>query len=158
MSISDITVDTNVLIHACNPSEARCDHSIKFLTALNGSTARLAIDRGFATDQSTNSSLIGAEYWGKLVPGTLSYAVIVNLALTQRICIREAKLPLHHNKRLNQMVSNKRDRTFIKVCFNSEGKTLVSHDYADFSVSKRKDIASFFEVNIIEASEGIDLL
>lgn len=158
MPIPDLTVDTNVLMHACNPNEGRCTDAIAFLTAMLAASAKLAIDSGFHIDPAKNTSLIGGEYLQKLVPGSLAFSVITALALSSRIAITSANLPVQHNKKLVRAVANRRDRTFIKVCFNSNGKAFVSHDFADFPAAKRKDIRKDFGIQIIEAGPAVPLL
>lgn len=159
MPVPDLTIDTNVLMHACNPNEDRFGDAVLFLTALLAAAAtKLAIDDGFNLDPAINKSLIGAEYLQKLVPGSLASSVVAALALQQRIAIHSSSLSVQHNKKLNQMVSNRRDRTFIKVCTNSVGKSLVSHDFLDFPKAKRKDLSKHFGIGMFEACTAKPLL
>ena len=85
MPLADLTLDTNVLLHSCNPIEARHGASVEFLQCLLGCTTKLAIDEGFSLDEALNRSLIGGEYLAKIVPGTLPSAVLTQLALTGRV-------------------------------------------------------------------------
>lgn len=151
MSLADLTLDTNVLLHSCNSGESRQAHSVKLLKSLLSCTASIAIDKGFSIDPAMNRSLIGAEYLEKLVPGTLPSSIITHLARTGRISEVSASLPAQSSKQLNQLVSNRRDRTFIKVCANSIGKTFVSHDFIDFSSPKRQRLGRLFNVAILDA-------
>lgn len=152
MPLPDVTVDTNVLMHACNPIEVRCQDSIAFIGELLASSTGLAIDEGFSTDPAQNRSLIGAEYLEKLVPGSFSASAIIQLALSGRIVVVASKISPQQSKKLNQMVKNRRDRTFVKVAANSAGNHLISHDYLDFAEQKRKAILKEFGVSMIDAS------
>jgi hypothetical protein len=121
------------------------------LQQLLASTTKLAIDEGFSVESAANKSLIGAEYLEKLVPGTLPSQVLIALANTGRVTTFKSSLQPQLAKKLNQLVANKRDRTFVKVCVNSVGKVLVSHDYEDFPVSKRGTISRSFGISIVDA-------
>ena len=158
MPLVDVTVDTNVFMHACNPNEPRYADSISFVNTLLASIASLAIDAGFSTDPSKNTSLIGAEYLAKLVPGSLPHYAVAHLALNGRVAVYGSSLSPQLSKKLNQMVSNRRDRTFVKVATNSQSCHLVSHDYADFAKAKRKAIRSTFGVDMIDAAVCCPLL
>lgn len=158
MPLVDVTVDTNVLMHACNPNEPRCADSISFVNTLLASVARLAIDAGFSTDPAKNTSLIGAEYLAKLVPGSLPHYAVAHLALNGRVAVYGTSLSPQESRKLNQMVANRRDRTFVKVAANSDDCHLVSHDYADFPQPKRKTIRTTFGVHMIDAAACCPLL
>lgn len=158
MPLPDVTIDTNVLMHACNPNEKRYQHSVAFVNSMLASSAHLAMDPGFSNDPAQNKSLIGAEYLEKLVPGSLPTYAITQLALTGRVLIVPTSLSPQLSKKLNQMVRNRRDRTFVKVAANSRGCHLISHDYDDFPSTKRKDIRAAFGVCMIEASVCCPLL
>jgi hypothetical protein len=158
MPIVDVTIDTNVLMHSCNPNENRCNVSIAFLSALVSSNCLLALDPGFTTDAGTNRSLIGGEYLEKLIPGSLPFAAIAHLAGSGRIKVVTSKVPANLGRKINQMISNRRDRTFLKVSLNSDDRTFASHDFADFSADKRKAIRKEFGVSIVEAQEATQLL
>ncbi|WP_156957947.1 hypothetical protein [Paracidovorax oryzae] len=152
MPLHDVTIDTNVLMHACNPIENRHTDSIEFINALLNSATMLAMDEGFSVDPGQNRSLIGAEYLAKLVPGSISSVAIIQLALSGRVVVVESRILPQLSKKLNQMVANRRDRTFVKVAANSNGAHLVSHDYVDFAQAKRKNIHKTFGVSMIDAS------
>jgi hypothetical protein len=151
MALADVTIDTNVLLHSCNPIEQRHTASVSFLQDLLACTAKLAVDDGFSLDAAKNRSLICAEYLAKLVPGSLPSAVLIQLALTGRIVTVPMVVAPQSSKKLNQLVANRRDRTFVKVCANSNGKVLVTHDFDDFPASTRTQINKLFSINLLEA-------
>jgi len=152
MPIADLTLDTNVLLHSCNPIEIRHTAALKFITDLLASTTHLAIDDGFHPDAAKNRSLIGGEYLEKLVPGTFPSQVLIQMALAGRISIFADSVDAQAAKKLNQLVANKRDRTFVKVCSNSSGRLFVSHDFDDFPKKKRKALGELFNIEIEESN------
>lgn len=154
----DITVDTNVLMHSCNPGESRHAASAEFIQGLLASDVCVAIDDGFSVNETENRSLIGAEYLAKLVPGSLPFQALRQLALTGRMIAISARLDPHASKRLNRMISNRRDRTFVKVCANSSGKTLASHDFQDFTQVMRDQLRTTFSVRVLEACDCTPLM
>lgn len=158
MPLPDVTVDTNVLMHACNPNETRHQDSVAFVNSMLASTANLAIDSGFSTDPAQNTSLIGAEYLAKLVPVSLPASAVAYLALNGRVVMVSSSLPPQLSQKLNQLVANRRDRTFVKVAANSSSSHFVSHDFADFAQRKRKIIRATFSVQMIDAATCCPLL
>jgi hypothetical protein len=155
---SDLTVDTNVLMHASNPTEPRYDASICLLNKLIDCETKLVIDGFFDIDGAKNTSHIGNEYLEKLVPGDLGYVVVMNMALTGRVISTSDKIDISLLRKLNQMLSNKRDRTFVRVCINSSSKRMVSHDFEDFSKQKRREMRKSFSILIDDADEALTLL
>lgn len=158
MPLTDVTIDTNVFMHACNSTEPRQGDSIGLMRSMLASTTNLAIDSGFSVDPAKNTSLIGAEYLSKLVPGTLPHMLVAHLAGSGRVTIVSGKMSSQDSKKLNQMIANRRDRTFVKVAASSSSCCLVSHDFLDFSKAKRKTIRGTFGVEMIEACTCIGLV
>lgn len=158
MALTDLTVDTNVFLHSCNPTEPRHVDSVAMMKALLDCSVKLAMDAGFAIDPASNRSLIGAEYISKLVPGTLPAAVLSQLALTGRVVMVSHSIPAQLSRKLNQLVSNRRDRTFIRVCVNSSERVFVSHDFQDFPQAKRQNLRKLLAISIVEAQTCSRLL
>ncbi|WP_157214586.1 hypothetical protein [Polaromonas sp. CF318] len=158
MPLPDLTIDTNVFLHSCNNIELRHGDSLNLVQHLLSCTTNLAIDEGFSLDSALNKSLIGSEYLNKIVPGSLPSALLTSLALGGRISMFKTKLTPQLSKKLNQMVAKPRDRTFIKVSANSVGRTLVSHDFEDFSPAKRRDLSDSFGITVLEAGPCLGML
>ncbi len=150
--VEDIIIDTNVLVHACKASEAWFASSVQFIERLLEADTKLCIDDMFDVVPSKNKSLIGYEYLKWIPPTTLSYHVLMTLALNKRISVvgRNVSPPLI--KLCNKLVpDNKRDRTFLRVAINSIDKVFVSHDFSDFPVAVRKKIKSTLDVKMYDA-------
>jgi hypothetical protein len=152
--LEDIVVDTNVLMHADNPNEVRQADATDFLTRLLDAETRLSVDKGFELDESRNRSLIGSEYLTHLTPLSLGYRVLVQLAGTGRIRFVDRSLDQRTRSRINQLVPNKRDRTFVAVAYESDDQTLCSHDYQDFSTRVRRELATRLDVTVCNAGDA----
>jgi hypothetical protein len=156
--LADVVIDTNVLMHAQNPAEERCADSRRLLESLLAAATMLCVDEGFADSEAANRSHIGTEYLQTLRAGSLPLVIIAVLGTQGRIRQVPKCTPQRVAKRINQLLRNKADRIFLSVAFNSGEKTLVSHDYKDFQVPKRRDIAGELGVNVTEAGPCADCL
>ena len=156
--IPDIVLDTNVLVHAGNPSVAHFTQSVNFLNKYLNTKTLLCVDEGFDFDQSKNRSLIGHEYIKYLRAGSFGYNVIVTVATSLRIKPCSRNTTTKNRKKINQLVRNKRDRTFLRVTCNSDSKIFTSHDYTDFPNNKRRDFYSEIKIRIFSAQEAQALL
>lgn len=154
MPLTDIVLDTNVLVHATTGDAKFQGMSIKLLEYLNGSTELICVDEGFSIEDD-NSSLIGSEYFKHLKNGMIGYSFVVSILQSRRIKECPAGIPAHVSQKVNQCISHEkpRDKTFIRIAFNSIDKVLVSHDYEDFDSKKRKYIKREFGVCIVDADE-----
>ncbi len=150
--LEDIVIDTNVLLHAQNPDEPRFSDARQLIEQMLECTTTLCIDRGFDISPAQNQSKIGAEYLDKLQPGSLGFALIVNLVESFRLKQTNRLPPRDISRAINQLISNRRDRTFVGVSYNSTERMLVSHDYRDFQQAKRAVIRRNLGVRVIDAS------
>jgi hypothetical protein len=148
----DVTVDTNVFLHSANQGEERCAASREFLHGLLDGDTFLCIDEGFDIDESRNKSIIGCEYLANLRFVDPAFAVIVALGKKGRILGLKRTTDSATQRRILRLISNKIDRTFLKISFNSRSRILVSHDFTDFPLAKRGAIRNELGVNITEAS------
>lgn len=154
--MGDIVVDTNVLLHATNPSAGQYfTDSIDFLKRLAESDLNLCVDEGFSLDTSKNRSMIGHEYLKHLQPASTSYQLLMQLALSSRISLVPSKVDRRISKIVTQVIRKKSDRVYLKVACNSENSTLTSHDFEDFSKDKRKSLKKKIGVTIACANECI---
>lgn len=154
--LSDIVIDTNVLLHAQNPNETQFENSSNLINKILGENTSLCIDEGFSEDESKNKSIIGCEYLSNLQPGSIGLNLIVQLALQQRIKQLTKRAPERIVRKINQIIRNKIDRVFLNVAYNSDEKTLVSHDYIDFQITKRKSILTDLQIQVISSCDCLD--
>jgi predicted nucleic acid-binding protein len=157
MAFSDVTVDTNVLMHAADPREALREDAKTFLDRVKASDAKLCVDEGFSPIEANNRSQIGSEYLSKLPVGSIGHGLIAELAKFGRLAFISRSVPQGIASKINQAVKDKSDRVFARVAHNSTDKTLVSHDFAAFSKSTRKTSREEFKIRIIEASAAAAL-
>jgi len=153
----DVTVDTNVFLHSANEAEARCAASKEFLQGLLDGTASLCIDEGFDVDESRNKSIIGCEYLNNLRFVDPAFAVIVELGKKGRILGLKRTTDSATQKKIVRLITNKIDRTFLKVSYNSRSQVFVSHDYTDFQQTKRATIRTQLGVRAVDASAAHQL-
>lgn len=83
----------------------------------------------------------------------LGYSFVAKMASSKRISEISHSSNASISRAINKCLSNKHDRIFLKVAINSIGKILVSHDFTDFSIDKRKFIRKTFETEIITAKD-----
>lgn len=151
--LSDVVVDTNVLIHASNPSVAYNAASLALLVALQNASTALCVDPGFDVNEAQNRSLIAGEYQQKLPIGSLGFAVVATLAATGRVKQVSRKVPEALARKIRHRVGKPRDRTFVHVAANSNDRRLVSHDFEDFSDDTRMALSPV--VTIQTANEAL---
>ena len=157
--LSDIVVDTNVWVHASNPSDGNFGASQAFLIALRASKTRLCVDRWVRNDAASADSLILAEYAAQRLPfGSLAADVLARLAQTNRLSAVSLRPPVGTRAQIRRRVANARDRTFLEVAFCSEDRTLTSHDWDHFSESTRSWMRAALLTMIIEATEATALV
>jgi hypothetical protein len=80
------------------------------------------------------------------------------MAATKRIRDASDKVARPLSKKIDQMLRNKKDRTYLCVALNSNEKKLVSHDFTDFQVAKRRTIGKELGVDVLVATECHSLL
>jgi hypothetical protein len=153
--LTDLVMDTNVFVHASNPSETYCNDAKLFITALKESSTSLCVDEGFDIDQSHNKSLIGLEYLENLHYGMLGFAELTWLAQANRLVFVSRDVHRSISRKINQMIRNKRDRTFLRVATNSEDHFFCSHDFRDMPPSKRVEIKRLLGIDVKASREAL---
>ena len=156
--LSDIVVDANVLIHTQDPNVPYFAAACDFVRRLVARATVICVDPGFSTEESTDRSVIGLEYRTHLRFGSPGYNAVATLAAQKRIKQVTDKVGAAVHKRVNQLLRNKKDRTYVRVAVNSDEQTFVSHDYTDFQFTKREAIMADLGVRVLEASQSCPLL
>ena len=153
--LRDIVVDTNVFVHASNPGVTYYSEAKHLVAALEGSPTSLCVDEGFDVEPTRNRSLIGQEYLLYLHNGMIAFALVSELATSGRISIVPRCVDPAIGKKINQIIVNRYDRTFLKVAINSRDCFLCSHDFRDFSDHKRTKVKNLFNVRVKTAGETL---
>jgi hypothetical protein len=154
--LSDIVVDTNVWVHAQLPSEARFESSVLFVTALRDAETVVCIDPEFDFTGAANTSLMGDEYIKHVRATGAGYAVLQFLFANARFVSVSRNVSTRERKIVMELVPRKpRDRTFVKVAYNSTERHLVAHDWQDFRQSVRDELESRLGVIVCEAQQSL---
>ena len=153
--LRDIVIDTNVFLHAHDSRLTCSGDANRVLTILRQSTTYLCIDEGFDTNPARNASLIGGEYLEHFHHGSVPFAIITELAGAQRLLPVSKKVHPSIGRKINQILRDPRDRTFLKVSINSVNRFFCCHDFIDFSPAKRSSIKRDFDVNIKTEAETL---
>jgi hypothetical protein len=109
-------------------------------------------------EESRSRSLIGSEYFAKLMPGSVGYAVLARLFSNARVIAVSLSVAPQMRRKVRELVATPRDRTFVIAAHNSDERKLVSHDYKDFPPPRRRDINRALDVEIIDAGTGYSRL
>lgn len=153
--LRDVVIDTNVLLHASNPTEIRRQYAHRFLVALQDTNTVVCVDEGFDLDERRNRSLIGQEYLEQLRFGMLGYAVVAHLARHGRVRGVSRAVGAATSKTINRLIRDKRDRTFVRVTCNTQERLLTSHDFDDFPNEKRRRLRDVIEVLVATAEDSL---
>ena len=152
----DITIDTNVILHAENPNESRFAAAISFFALLQTSDVIWCLDEGFDASEARNRSRIYSEYLARALPSALGMQVLAFLAANERIVSRPAPSPTVR-KTIRQLVWDPTDRVFAHVAKQSESGVLVTHDLANFPTQCCKGLEDL-GVAVVDANRAVDML
>lgn len=152
--LSELVVDTNVLLHADDPRQAHCDDAQALLRDLLEGKTCLCVDEGFDLDEARNQSLIGGEYFSRLAASSTASAVLAELFSTGAVHFVSRTVTRAVKKNIEQTVRKKRDRTFLFVAHNSDGKVLCSHDYEDMQKAKRRFLKAKTGVEVLRVADA----
>jgi hypothetical protein len=157
--LTDIVIDTNVFLHAQNPTEKGFKAAGIFLQLLLAADTELCVDGVFDTN-APHLSLIAHEYLTMIRPVGAGYAVLVQLLQSGRVKMNvSVKCAPHLRRMVVSLIPNdSRDRTFVFVACNSANHILVSHDWVDFKSHVREQIKHDLDVAIEEAADASERL
>ncbi|MCH8902674.1 MAG: hypothetical protein IIA45_01995 [Bacteroidetes bacterium] len=156
MPLKDIVLDTNVLEHADNSLEKRNTASIMLLYSVNSSSVKLCLDWNTKKSFDVAQSIIWTQYLERLNPMMQGYKMLEYLLKNKRIKPVSRNVALNVNKIIIQRIKDPQDKVFVKVVHGSISKVLVSHDFRDFQIAKRKFFKKKLKISIITADQ-IDL-
>lgn len=156
--LKDVVIDTNILMHASDPRQKFQGACVAFLKGIESSEIKICVDEGFSVRESDNRSIIGSEYLRHIRYGSLSYAVIFNLATKRRIKVLSKSVPKDVKRKIERSINNRHDRVYVKITYNSLSKALISHDFDDISQKVRDDLKDSFSLSIVIADVGVELL
>ncbi len=147
-NLADIVIDTNILLDAQNPKKNCFEAAVFILRSVLNSKTRVCVDEKFDMRPDRNTSMIGWGYLRKLHHGSYAYNFISTMLQNERF-LHLPKYPDQRTKRIIiQCVRNTRDRVFVGVACSSCEGVLISHDFRDFSRSKRVYLRRVLQVHI----------
>jgi len=155
--LDDIVIDTNVLEHARNPGVGFFTDAVKLLKRLLDVETKWCLDEGSRRREAWRGSRMYGEYVVRLVPGDLGLSVLTQLALTERV--RLVPRPARQvREAIARNVHDPSDRVFAEVAFGSNGRTLVTHDDAAFTVATARWLRRQLSVDTVDAGRAFAAL
>ena len=150
----DVVIDTNIMVQSGDTGSKYHEQSRDFLYCVLGSSLEMCVDHGFDLgNAATTSSLIGYEYNRHLPIGSPGHAFLLQMIDSQRLKFVNRMPSAAVNRIISALPIKSPDKNFVRVAYNSKDRTLVSHDYQDFTATNRKTIATKLGVRVLDASE-----
>lgn len=154
----DIVLDTNVLVHADNPEEPRREMCCDLLCEMTRCATHLCVDEGFDVNEANNRSVIGSEYLKHLHFGMVGYELVRHLASSLRVKQVSRNVPQNVSRHILTQVPKGPDRTFLKVAFNAQSKTLACHDFNDVPDTVRARLKDRVGLHVVDAEAAVAAL
>jgi hypothetical protein len=154
----DITVDTNVLVHANNPQlpQSRC--SLQLINLLLNASTELCVDPGFDLEQARNQSRIAGEYLLKLHHGMMGYTLIAEAASQHRVKPVSTSINAGDKHRLEVLGLQSVDKLLAIVSSNSEERILSTHDDQHFTEEVCGELNHRLGVSVLDACGAAALI
>ena len=80
--MTELVIDTNVLVHANNPEQKCFDHCIDLINTLVDGPYSVCVDPGFNVDESVNKSAIFSEYISNVPIQSPGAALLISRGLS----------------------------------------------------------------------------
>lgn len=153
----DVTLDTNVLVHAENIAVSQQASSLRVLEWMRdrkGEVKWVMDDQGKAAPDPATSVLY-SEYMRHLKPQGLGLVLFIEFLKSQRVSWSQRPGHATQRRLCLHVSQNKCDRAVLGAAYGSESKVLVTNDYEDFSVATRKAIKKDLHVTIVCSDQAI---
>jgi predicted nucleic acid-binding protein len=150
----DIVIDTNVLLHASDTRQEFHGDCLQFLTFMIECETKICLDNGWHPVEAKNRSKIMSEYLRFVQHGTVAHALMALLAQSMRIKVITTRVDQRSSKAINAYVRDPTDRCFVKVALNSQGRLLVSHDFAAMNAHCRKMLRDSISVDVVDVIDA----
>lgn len=148
--MSNVVIDTNVFVHSCNPNNSYFEGSVDLIRRIRDSDCIICVDEGLDYVEAKNRSRIWSEYLAHIPSMSLAKEFLAELLINERVIDVTPSVPQNILRRINRSVTDKTDRVFVKVSYNSSSSSLVSHDYAAFSPPIRQAFQRDGVANIVD--------
>jgi hypothetical protein len=150
----DIVLDTNVLVQAHNPEAPHYGFCCELIYEMTNCQTLLCVDEGFNLVEANNRSVIGREYREHLRYGMVGFTLIQYLATSLRVKFVSAHVAQNVAQRINRRVASGPDRVFLRVAFNSQERTLASHDFNDIPEVVRDQLRNRIGLIVLAAEDA----
>jgi predicted nucleic acid-binding protein len=152
--MQQITIDTNVWVHAGNPGCDQFEDASLFIEAVRESDVLICHDPGDIYPPESCSSLIVTEYWQHIGPANPIRALLVDLIVRERFVAASDHLRREHLEWLGRNIHDARDRSFVRVAANTDSRLLVTHDNRDYSTRVRRELGRKIQVLFVDAANA----
>jgi hypothetical protein len=151
--MNDIVIDTNVLLHTSNKGNQYYESANKTLVLVLQKDLSICVDDIFDVNEAKNTSVIGSEYHGKVIPGTFAYAFLLDRFIKGKYVQIIKKNYKNVKLDLIKKIKNRHDIAFVIAAYGSQDKILVSNDFEDFTSAIRKYVSKKFQISILDSEE-----
>lgn len=153
IDLTDVVVDTNVFLHADDPSTPHQSAARELVVALVNGHIALCVDKKNANSGDGDyNSLILAEYAKHVRATMLAFPILQQLLAGRGAKFVPRAVPDGIRKQIRQAVpGNTRDRTFVQTAYNTESGVLASHDFTDFPLGVRAGLKARTGVRVATA-------
>lgn len=153
--MSDVVVDTNIIVHAHMKGQSRQADAIAFFQEVLRSDVYWCFDDGMRLEEADNRSPIFSEYRQHASPPMLGMQVLAALARNNRVRLvaRAEKAP---RRVIRELVWDSTDRVFVDVAHGTESRLLVSHDVTGFPDKVCAAIQKRLNVSVVDAREAVE--
>ena len=153
LSEIDVVVDTNIWLHANNPTVDTFAAALEFVRTLLRSSTVLCFDTGVSLTEACNRSRILSEYLAQIKGSGVGKKILEELLQSGRWTDVSGKVTNAQRKVIDQNVPDKRDRVFAKVATNSKSQSLISHDKKAFRTKCKAQLQQKCGVRVSTCSE-----
>jgi hypothetical protein len=155
--LDTIVIDADVFMHSENPQALQQNDSKLLLSSLLVSTTKLCVDEGFELEESKNRSKIGCEYLTHVRHVSAAFAIIVKLGTSGRILKLSRTVDQNTGRVICRSVSDKSDRVYVRVAYNSASQVLASHDTTAYPTKAKGNIQQRIGVRVVDAATARQL-
>lgn len=150
----DVTIDTCVLVHACNREVAKHASCLDLLLTLREDTRlRWVLDDNGKAAPAIETSLLYAEYHESLSPQSVPLVLLASFLAFERVTFAPRPNRVVREKIQRLIPKNHRDRVVLGAAAMSRGHVLVTNDFKDFSPRVRNEAKSDLDVRIVDSDE-----
>ncbi len=153
---SDVTLDTNVLVHASRPSAREHESGLavlEWLRQADPSTTWVLDDTGKKAPDAVTSVLY-MEYLKHVPKQGLAFVLLSHFLRQGRVTWAPRPDERQRNLIRQLVPANKKDQAVLGAACSSKSQVLVTNDRTDFSDSTRANIRKSLKVRVLDSHEA----